>query len=88
MAFPTYVSISGKTWPVCDVLNTQRFLWIAAVLVAYLTGAPALAQDPKAAARAKADEGLRLYEAKKWQACYDAFSEAEKLYFATNMACP
>ncbi len=43
------------------------------------------AEDNKTKARAKADEALKLYQQKQWEACYEAFTQAEVLYGAPSI---
>jgi hypothetical protein len=64
---------------------------IALALAIALTAAPAEAQpasgstDKQAAARAKGQEGLKLFAEGRWQSAYNLLAEADKLYHASTL---
>jgi hypothetical protein len=64
--------------------------WVAAVVAISLLGAaPARAQsatsDPQAAARARGEEGLRLFEASRWAEAFEAFQSADAIFHAPTL---
>lgn len=64
--------------------------WTAAVYAISLLGsAPAAAQggaaDPQAAARARGEEGLRLFEAARWADAFEAFQRADAIFHAPTL---
>jgi hypothetical protein len=63
-------------------------LFIAAVIAATVTGAARADGGPgdaRTAARARGEQGLQLFEAKRWGDAYAAFREADALYHAPTL---
>lgn len=65
-------------------------LFVAAALAVTATAtgsarADAEATDARAAARARGEQGLQLFEAKRWADAYTAFREADALYHAPTL---
>jgi hypothetical protein len=63
--------------------------FVAALAMLAITPAPARADvpptDARSAARARGEEGLKLYEAKRWADAFTAFHEADALYHAPTL---
>jgi hypothetical protein len=64
----------------------------AAALAPHVVAVPAMAQQQtarqkkdQAAARARGEEGLKLFEEKRWPEAYEAFREADELYHANTL---
>lgn len=63
-------------------------LFIAAAIAATVAGtarADGGAEDARTAARARGEQGLQLFEAKRWGDAYAAFHEADGLYHAPTL---
>ena len=63
-------------------------LFLAAVIAATATGAARAdggSDDARTAARARGEQGLQLFEAKRWGEAYTAFREADALYHAPTL---
>ncbi len=70
----------------------SRWLLVLCLSIASLGSSRALAAPPnhadddrQAAARAKGEEGLRLFEAGKWASAYDAFQRADEIFHAPTL---
>ena len=62
---------------------------VAALAILAITPASALADgapaDARSTARARGEEGLKLYEAKRWAEAFTAFREADAIYHAPTL---